>query len=482
MTVKLPQTSFFRRPEWQLAFLLAAILLGVRLVTGFNGHYGQDANEYVRFGQEIRNWLTGGPKPGSFFWPWAYPSLGAILSFGLGDVAFALQLVSILSHVLLIPLTVALIRQLAEVERHDWLAVYVFLFVGCSPFLVRNALLTMTDSLSILLAGMAILHAVRYFQKVDHAQLLFAGIWAGLAGLLRYNNLFVLLVPAAMVGWRVIKSRKWAHLLLPTLTAVAIIAPELLLHEREGHFYSFADLWKDISPLTWFQSSYPTHEGILSYPMPNGVYMFMPIYYPGYFLAAIPLLVISIWKGMWRGRAAMIWVLATAIFFMLFTGMVHMQVNRLLIPVIPLLVAVCFPAFSWLMVKIAHPRWMLWGAIILLVVQGGLTIRALGPTFRRNALEQTLVSAIKGNCTSKVYTFDMETAFAAYAVSCEVESLWYRQIEDAQKGERVLVNLPVLQKQFVGYPPMQNWDRFQNTFSVDTLKLLPEGWVLYELR
>lgn len=482
MEGKTSRISLLHRPEWQLAILLAVILLGFRLATGFVGHFGQDANEYVRFAKEIRASWGNGPEPGPFFWPLAFPTLGALLSLVVGEAGLALQLISIFSHALLIPATVALIKAVFPDSNYRLSAVYAFLFVGLSPFLFRNGLFTMTDSLSILLAVMAILKVVQYHQLPSLRIMLWAGFWAGLAGLVRYNNLFVLLVPAVMAFIAIIRHRRWADGIMAGLLAVAIVSLELIFHERPEGVYSFTDLWRDISPATWFQSSYHTHEGLLSYSIPNGVYMFMPLYHPGFFLLAIPLAGITAWKKMWKGNAPAIWLLATGLFFMLFTGMVHMQVSRLLLPVVPIWVVICFPAFAWLWGKVSSVRLQIGIILAVLGVQGGMAYKGLQPAWRRIQLEQGLVAGVQDLAGKKLYTFDMETAFATYSVPCEVESLWYREIHDAQKGQFLLLNLPVVEFQFKEYMPMRNYQIFDQQFSVDTVKAFREGWVLYEFR
>ena len=65
-------------PLW---IVLPVLLLIGNLLAGFNGLYGQDSFEYLRYSRALHHYLSAGVLPGPFHWPLFYPLSGALLSF-----------------------------------------------------------------------------------------------------------------------------------------------------------------------------------------------------------------------------------------------------------------------------------------------------------------------------------------------------------------------------------------------------------------
>ena len=87
-------SDHFFLSEIRTWILFPVLLLIFNLLTGFNGLYGQDSFEYLRYSRELHEYLSGGELPGTFFWPVLYPLSGAVVSFFLPDV-LSLQVVSV---------------------------------------------------------------------------------------------------------------------------------------------------------------------------------------------------------------------------------------------------------------------------------------------------------------------------------------------------------------------------------------------------
>ena len=41
----------------------------VRFLYGFDGAFGQDPYEYLRYTDALKNWMVNGTHPGDYFWP-----------------------------------------------------------------------------------------------------------------------------------------------------------------------------------------------------------------------------------------------------------------------------------------------------------------------------------------------------------------------------------------------------------------------------
>ena len=62
-----------------IVFVLLFFVI-VRFGLGFNGLYGQDAHEYLRFGKALYQFFLTGTNPGDYIWPVNFPLYGAIFS------------------------------------------------------------------------------------------------------------------------------------------------------------------------------------------------------------------------------------------------------------------------------------------------------------------------------------------------------------------------------------------------------------------
>ena len=80
-----------------LYFIPVLLWILCYFVFSFDGLYGQDAYEYTRYSEVLKNYLITGEKPGDYFWGLYYPILGSILSFVIPNIALALQLISLAS-------------------------------------------------------------------------------------------------------------------------------------------------------------------------------------------------------------------------------------------------------------------------------------------------------------------------------------------------------------------------------------------------
>ena len=81
---------------WLYILLPLTYFLVARAI-GFDGVYGQDAYEYMRFSESLKNFITSGVNPGAFNWPIGYPLAVSLIDFIINNTFVSGQLVSILA-------------------------------------------------------------------------------------------------------------------------------------------------------------------------------------------------------------------------------------------------------------------------------------------------------------------------------------------------------------------------------------------------
>lgn len=149
----------------------------------FDGLYGQDAYEYLRYTESLQNYFTTGKNPGDYFWGVYYPLLGCFLSFIVGNSALALQLISLLS---LIVSSVYLHKIIELIYKEKTNILVVFVFFSLSPIVLIHGFLVMSDLLTCALVLGSIYYFLSYYESSKKSMFLFGVAFCLLAILTRY--------------------------------------------------------------------------------------------------------------------------------------------------------------------------------------------------------------------------------------------------------------------------------------------------------
>ena len=131
-----------------IGIIPAVFLFLVYRIIDFNGLYGQDSFDYLRYSRAIHDFFLHGTVPGSFHWPVLYPFAGAIVSFVVPDV-LSLQVVSLLSYGFTIVFLLKIL-DLISIERSQDSTLFILLFFALSPFILRYSSSAMSDPLALL--------------------------------------------------------------------------------------------------------------------------------------------------------------------------------------------------------------------------------------------------------------------------------------------------------------------------------------------
>ena len=189
-----PSQLYRKYPVLVWGLIIFSILVLIRIISGFNGLYGQDSYEYLRYSRRLTEFFISGKSPGDYFWPVNFPLLGAILSLIIGNNIIALQLISMLSFVFTAFYSLRLIQLIYSSNKED-VIYYLSLFLILSPFLFRTAFLVMSDILALFLSTAAIYYIVKYQRGCVRTDFLIAIFFATSAVMTRYAAAVVLFIP-----------------------------------------------------------------------------------------------------------------------------------------------------------------------------------------------------------------------------------------------------------------------------------------------
>lgn len=468
--------------RWYIGFLL--ILIAFALVSGFNGLYGQDSYEYLRFSRALLGFYKSGVSPGNFFWPLLYPIAGSILSFAFGPI-FSLQFVSICS---LIGAAIFLekIIGLIYFSKGRSERIYVFLVFLLSPYVLRASLVVMSDMLCVFLLTGAWYFFFKYRSLPRSRHIIWFSAFAVAAVATRYAAIVVLIIPAIISVYHIVKDRRWKVAAISIIISAIIVLPHILL--RHNHPFAFIkhDWITEWSFADFFKTRFDTADGIAHYSAWNIVYVFYNLGHPAFCFAGLALLVLSL-KYFSKMKAEATFVAASILLYALFLAGIPLQNLRFLILSFPLVVVFFYPAFKrindYLGSKTGESQVKIYMVYIMgALVQIGLFCRVLMPFYHDNKIEKQLAAVILQHPQIPVYTFSVDGALKAYGVHNTIINLYDVRLDTLKQSTSsrlVLFNEKQWSETWKGQNPMINWSYIKRNFKLTKEEDLPDGWELY---
>ncbi len=461
--------------------LLAAGWTAFRLASGFDGLYGQDAHEILRFAGEVRSFLAGGPRPGPFYWPVVYPSLASALSFLTGSLPASAQLVSALSLLGAFAAgATALARRFPDDAR---LAVsYWGAGFALAPFVFRSSFASMSDLLGAAFLCAFLLFAFDWERDGRARDLAFAAFFAVAAVTTRHPVALVLAPAALALAARALWKRTFSAAALAAGAALLALVPTLVL-ARGGaasplHYPGLTE-W---SLSHAFARTAGTPDGVLSYRVPTIAFALSNAVHPGFFVLGIPLLLASRrqdFAGSLPRALAAGWLLSAA-----FHAGSPYHVDRQLLASFPLVPFLLFPAFARAVrASLARlPRGAPAAALVLVsTLQIALAARACRAMLAANRLELEAVAALRETPGGTLYTFALTPALATRGVPQRLVDLWATAPDDAREGDLVLFAPEAFAAQWAGRAPMRGWEQLSARFALVPLRSLGGGFTLFRL-
>ncbi len=456
------------------------LLIVFVIVSGYNGLYGTDCHEYLRYTHRLADLLSSGIPAGDFFWPVNYPLMGALLSVVAGPQV-ALQLWSIFGAAwILFLLFKVLIREFPGREREALF--YVVVFLGCAPFFFRYSVSIMTDitALAFACSCFYLLYLTVYCNK--RVTIYFIPVFASLAVFTRFA-MAPLLFPVLLVSVIImLRSFRPVPLFISFIASLIPVIVHFYFKSTHAADIFHHDLMSDWSVMNFFRSSFNTIDGSMQYFLPNIIYVFSFLVHPGFVYPGILFLTILIFK---KNKPLLVWpvMLISMLCYLLFLAGMSIRNDRFLMVVLPFYLVFCFPAYLSVLAyfhgKKNILRLLLIGTVVLQLVFAG---RAFLPFYKYNRIEKQLTDKMKSYHPDVLYTFAMEGALRSYGYNGIVVPMWPHKLDSVVTGSMMLFNRASCEKRWKDQSPMINFHLLKDSADAVLREAVGDGWEIYEIK
>lgn len=460
-----------------VTFSALFVLLGiwaVFLVVGFDGLYGQDSYEYLRYTERMKEFFLSGVHPGDFFWPKGYPLITGLISM-LVPTKIALQLVSVVSLWGTFIYTKKLIEHYVGSDKYA--SFYVLIGLVLSPYMLRAGVSSMSDLLALFCLVGGFYHGLKFAKNHSFSALFLCVLLITFSVFTRYAAVVPAIPMVVFVVWSWIKCIRWKQLLV-ILIPLVFLWVHFYFESRPDSFlnHEFVSSWS-ISNL--FKRSFVTQDGTMHYLLPNIVYAFAPFFHLGFFIIPLALIIAYAKRITWKSFKN-VWILIVAIvLYSIFLAGIPFQNNRFLVLTYPFVLILLFPGFKCLCES--SKKWLPVAYATLILVQLVLFVRAIQPVYQMNQFERELVAVVSPYEGSKMYCFYVDVSLKARGLNFEYVNLWEEPLETFEEGALVLFNEVQLKDQWTGKNPMINWESIKSNYALTTLEEMPNGWTLYRI-
>ena len=225
----------------------------------FNGLYGQDAHEYLRYSRSLTGFIVHGTPPGDYFWPVLYPLLCSITALVFPSV-FSMQLISFLSYIG----TVWFLDQLINLiygKDDKTLFPYLFVVFLMSPFILRASLLSMSDMTAAFFVTSSAYHFLSFNRTKKTQSFIWGVTLAAMAFHCRYVTAVLLILPASLSLTELLKQRNGYGLLGGLLGSLFVFTPHLLIRSSAPIDFIGHEWLKEWSLLNYFGTAFSTVDG-----------------------------------------------------------------------------------------------------------------------------------------------------------------------------------------------------------------------------
>lgn len=461
------------------SFVLLLIFLVVHILFGFDGLYGQDSYEYLRYSNCLLDYLLHGNPPGDYFWPVGYPLLGAIFSLLLVKTGAALVFISFASLLISFYYSNKILKLFFPKETGT--EIYLFLFLLLSPFFLRSGMVCMSDMTAAAAVTGFFYQAFAFRQSGKKKNLILLFVFGAAAVMIRYSMPVILIAPTFFILPSVFKKENIPAMLLGILLAAILLLPHFLIrHENSGAFLNHPWLgnWSFVN---YFHSGFDTPDGRLQFSFINILYSAGELFHPGYFLAGILFLPLLFWRGGKIRTEEKLLFVSIGIYLLFLSGM-PVQNSRFFIPVVPLVVIAAYRGYQIFCQWLNEKRISLF---VQVVIVSQLLIFAYGfkLIIQRSNLEESVFVWMEKNTRQKtLYSFDLDVALKGKGLKKDFNNLFEKNYEAFEPNSLVLFNPGKFSKQWAGKNPMLNWEKLKSDYQLVQIHTFGEGWELYEIR
>ncbi|MBQ4821773.1 glycosyltransferase family 39 protein [Aquimarina sp. MMG016] len=455
------------------------IFLLVLKFIGFDGLYGQDSYEYLRYSKAIQIYLEGGQHPGSFYWPVLYPFLGSLFGYVFGNIAFGLHFLTVISFSISLIYLYKTI-QLLYPEKSSSVFYYVLIFGLFSPYFLKSGLVVMSD----ILASMFVMLTYYYFFKSYQKKNSFASvfIFATCALMTRYATLVITLPVILYITYLVIKRQNFTDIFIGVFFSILICIPFIILQNDnlyEGTSNYFLNSW---SFATYFSSSYETVDGLQTYRFPNLIFVLYILTHPGFIFIGILLIVFTLKTSINGFSHLQKVVLIPIIMYLAFLAGIPFQNIRILGLLFPLVLLFFYPAFIELTsIKLITQYKQVLGRTCI-IIQLLMWSYTFNNVFKRTLFEKQLANSMSFYQGNTLYGFDFDVSLQGRGLDFKYQNMYNDLYVDYKENELVLFNPTLFTKQWEGENPMKNWEYIKQFYNLKTLENFDNGWSLYQIK
>jgi hypothetical protein len=442
----------------------------------FDGLYGQDAYEYLRYTERLKSFLLTGKPPGDYLWGVYYPIFGSLVSLIIPNAALALQLLSVVSLVIATIYTNKIIRLVYPEKASGSLP---FLFFTLSPIVLIHSLLAMSDMMGCCLTIAAVYFLLSFTKKVKTAQLLAGVTLSAFAIFTRYAAVVVLIPFAVTALVALIRNKKYTLMLYSAVLLSLITIPHLWIRSQNSLQFLSHQWLQSWQVTNLFQADFMTVDGLASNHFINLVYVFFSFFHPIFMVFGGLLFLVILWKRNFYISSSQKLILVSILMYAVFLGGIPFQNKRFLLLSFPLVIIFLFPFIQRFIAPLKNKKAIL-GLIAL--IQISLAAYFIKPFYDRNSLEKSIATQIKPYQNQTLYAFDIDIALHGRKLQFNYKNLFLEKYDDFEKNALVLVNEKQILRQWRGKNPAINLSGLRKKYDLKLIKKFSKDWRLYKIQ
>jgi len=462
-----------------LSYLIPTVIFFAAIfIWKFNGLYGQDSHEYLRYSRSLSLFFSDGKTLNNFFWPVYYPLSGAILSFIKISNILSLQLISLASF-LFGNFYIKRILRLIYIESHEKISLYILIAFVVSPIMLVYSQVVMSDMLCLFFITAGFYHSIKFEKEFQNKDYLLAVMFLVAAVSTRYVSVVVIIVPAVLIIKAFVKNFQIRTLIFSLFLVAIILIPEAILKiDYRSDFLN--NVWlKNWNPLNFLSAGFNTPEGYFNYRFANIIYAFENLFHPAFIFIGIVLMPFI------RKRDFEINVvkqsLLIIILYVIFIAGIPFQNLRFLLLTFPFVIILMYKPFARLNSYLKNPSIKKLLILYVMVIQLFFYGYMFNNIYKQNKLEREISDYLKDFPGRIIYTFSIGPAMKSYNVKNRIINLWGEKITIYKDSSFVLFNQEKFGQQWEDKNPMINWNYFDKNYSSKKIKQFEDGWALYEI-
>lgn len=457
---------------------LALVWLACRAASGFDGLYGQDPHEYLRYTSALKAWVLQGTDPGFSYWPPGYPMAAALVSLLGFSPPLATQAVSFAAWLAAFWFGSAALERLHPGARGS---VYWGVLFSLSPFLMRSALSSMSDMLAIAWECAFLSFGLQWLDSSKPRALGAAFFCFGVAAATRLSAPVVLGLFAAWLLGEALRRREGRAVGAALVCGLAPLAAFLQGSSLQRMALSNAEewAWTNMAARTFATAS----AGEQTYTFPNLLASFAPLMDPGFCIFGIVLLTQARRSDFTTPKTRVL--LLCWLVFALFLAGFALQNDRHHLASFPIALLLLFPAFDRgagrLKSLLSAGRRMQLAVASAIGVQLFLVGYAARPLVGAQRQEIRIAERLRKEPPVTLYAFSFTLALRNRGVPQRAVELWDTKPTDARPGDLVLFAPEALARKWRGQPLLKNFELLRLHLEPAPLADFGAGWFLYRV-